>query len=152
VKTVRTSRDFPGRIAEAEELWYDFDRWPSFVDGFHHIVKREGDWPHPGAHVIWHSYPGGRGRVLERVTAYAPREGQTLEVEDEKLLGTRRVQFTALEDGVRVELSLDYELKERNALTALTDVFFIRRALRDSLRRELARFGHELEADRELRR
>jgi hypothetical protein len=151
VTSVRTSRDYPGRIAEAEELWYDLDRWAAFIDGFHHIDKREGDWPHADAVVIWQSFPGGRGRVLERVTSYTPREGQTLEVEDEKLLGTRRVRFAALEDGVRIELSLDYELKERHALTRLTDLFFIRRAMRDSLRRELARFGSELQTERELR-
>ena len=149
--TVRTSRDYPGRIVEAEELWYDLDRWASFIDGFHHVDKREGEWPHPGAVVIWQSFPGGRGRVLERVTSYVPREGQTLDVEDEKLLGTRRVKFAALQDGVRIELSLDYELKDRNAFTPLTDLFFIRRAMRDSLRRELARFGRELQTDREFR-
>jgi Polyketide cyclase / dehydrase and lipid transport len=151
VTSVRTSRDYPGRIADAEALWYDLGRWAAFIDGFHHIDKREGDWPHADAVVIWQSFPGGRGRVLERVTSYTPREGQTLEVEDEKLLGTRRVKFAALQDGVRIELSLDYELKERNALTRLTDVFFIRRAMRDSLRRELARFGSELQTERELR-
>jgi hypothetical protein len=139
-------------VSEAEALWYDLDRWAGFIDGFHHVDKREGDWPHPGAIVIWHSFPGGRGRVLERVTAYAPRDGQTLEIEDADVTGTRRVQFAALQDGVRVELSIDYELKDRSLPKRLADLAFIRRAFRDSLRRELARFGAELEADRALHR
>jgi hypothetical protein len=150
VRTVRTSRDYEGAVSAAEALWYDLDRWASFVDGFHHVVKVEGDWPHPGAVVVWQSFPAGRGRVLEQVTSYAARDGQTLEVDDEQLLGTRRVRFAALEDGVRIELSLAYELKERGLFKTLADLLFIRRAMRDSLRRELVRFGHELEAERAL--
>ena len=44
-------------------------------------------------------------------------------------------------------LELEYELKERNALTPLTDALFIRRALRDSLKRSLIRFARERRAD-----
>ena len=48
-------------------------------------------------------------------------------------------------------MSLDYELKEtRGLLGSLTDIFFVRRQLSDSLRRTLLRFGRELQADREL--
>ena len=36
------------RIADAEALWYDLTRWPSFVEGFKHVVKVEGEtWPLP---------------------------------------------------------------------------------------------------------
>jgi hypothetical protein len=150
VHTIRTSRDYEGTVADAEALWYDLDRWASFVDGFHHVEKVEGDWPHPGSAVIWQSFPAGRGRVLEQVTGYAPGDGQALEIDDEQLLGTRRVRFAALEDGVRIELSLAYALKEGGPVKAVADLLFIRRALRDSLRRELLRFGRELEADRGL--
>ena len=45
--------------------------------------------------------------------------GQTLEVEDEKLRGTQRVAFAPGADDVEVALELEYELKERNALTPL---------------------------------
>lgn len=31
----------PGRAAEAEELWYDPVRWPSWIDGFGHLVDRK---------------------------------------------------------------------------------------------------------------
>ena len=146
----KASISVPGRTAEAEALWYDTQRWPSWVDGFGHVVKLEGAWPAPGSRAVWDSKPGGRGRVVERVSAYEARAGQTLAVEDEKLQGTQTVTFEPGEDGVEVALELEYELKHSNALTPLTDVLFIRRALRDSLRRSLTRFAHELRSDREL--
>jgi hypothetical protein len=88
--------------------------------------------------------------VVERVSAYEARVGQTLEVEDEQLRGSQRVAFSPKSDAVEVALELEYELKERNALTPLTDALFIRRALRDSLKRSLARFARERRGDIEL--
>jgi hypothetical protein len=140
----------PGRVVEAEELWYDRHRWASWIDGFGHVVKLEGDWPGSGSRLVWDSPPQGRGRVVERVIAYEPRAGQTLEVEDEKLHGTQSVAFEPDGDGVRVTLALEYELKAGGPLTPVVDVLFIRRALRDSLRRTLARFAHERRADAEV--
>ncbi len=75
---VRVSILVPALASEAEELWYDTTRWATFIDGLHHIARLEGDWPRAGARVLWDSSPGGRGRVQERVTAYAAREGQTV--------------------------------------------------------------------------
>jgi hypothetical protein len=49
-----------------------------------------------------------------------------------------------------VELSLEYTLTKYGPLGALADVIFIRRALRDSLRRTLTRFGVEAREDAEL--
>ena len=49
--------------SEAEALWYDTKRWPTFIDGLHHIVRVEGDWPHEGARALWQSKPNGRGYV-----------------------------------------------------------------------------------------
>ena len=83
----------PGRAAGAERLWYDTHRWPSWIDGFGHLVELDGDWPDRGARVVWESPPGGRGRVQERVTAYEVRIGQTLEVEDATLSGRQKVAF-----------------------------------------------------------
>ena len=140
----------PGRAAEAEALWYDRTRWPAWVDGFGHVVKLDEGWPEPDARLLWDSKPGGRGRVVERVRAYEARVGQTLEVEDEQLRGSQRVAFSPSADAVQVTLELEYELKERNALTPLTDALFIRRALRDSLKRSLARFARERRSDLEL--
>ena len=47
-------------------------------------------------------------------------------------------------------LELEYELKHSNVMTPLTDVLFIRRALRDSLKRSLTRFARERRGDLEL--
>ncbi len=147
---VTASVTLPGPVSEAEELWYDTNRWPVWMDGLAHVAKIEGDWPAAGATVIWDSPPAGRGRVRETVTRYEVRVGQTLSVEDEQIRGTQVVSFTPVEDDVEVALSLEYTLKERRVFSALTDLFFIRRQFGDSLRRTLMRFGRELQADREL--
>ncbi|HEX7298830.1 MAG TPA: SRPBCC family protein [Solirubrobacteraceae bacterium] len=146
---VRASIDVPGLASEAEALWYDTSRWPTFIDGLHHVARLEGDWPHPGARVLWDSNPGGRGRVQERVTEYAAREGQTLAVEDEKLHGTQRVTFTPTASGVTVALELHYQLKDTKPAMALVDLLFIRRPQREALQRTLRRFRTEVAAERE---
>jgi uncharacterized membrane protein len=143
--------DVSAPLSAVEALWYDVDRWPSFVDGFAHVVKRDGGWPDAGGRLVWQSTPRGRGRVVERVTGHEPGRGQTAEVEDPKLRGIQRVQFAPLADGTEVALALEYQLKEPgNPLRPLVDLLFIRRALRDALQRTLVRFARELEADSEL--
>ena len=146
---VRASIHIPALASEAEALWYDTTRWPTFVDGLHHVARLEGDWPHEGARVLWDSNPGGRGRVQERVTAYAAREGQTLDVEDEKIRGTQRIAFAPTETGVTVTLELRYDIKEGKPFIALVDLLFVRRPQRDSLTRTLRRFRTEVTAERE---
>jgi hypothetical protein len=140
VPRVSASISVPGRTVEAEELWYDPHRWAAWIDGFGHVAKLEGDWPGVGARLLWDSRPQGRGRVAEKVIAYEPRGGQTLAVEDERLHGTQTVAFEPQDDEVRISLTLEYRLKQGNPVV---DLLFIRRALRDSLQRTLARFGHE---------
>lgn len=142
----------PGRTVAAEELWYDPHRWAAWIDGFGHVIKLEGEWPQVGARLVWESRPKGRGRVQERVTAYEPRAGQTVEVEDERLRGTQSVAFEPVGDDVKVTLTLDYELKQGTALARLADVLFVRREIAGSLRRTLARFAHERRGDLELER
>jgi len=149
VGRVRASVVVPGLASEAEALWYDTTRWPTFVDGLHHIARLEGEWPRAGARVLWDSPPGGRGRVQERVTAYVAREGQTVAVEDEKIHGTQRVTFTPIEGGVTVALELEYTLKEQRPGMPLVDLLFIRRPQRESLQRTLRRFRTEVAAERE---
>ena len=140
----------PGRPAEAEDLWYDRNRWPAWVDGFGHVVRLEGEWPGRGAELTWQSRPGGRGRVRERVTAYEPHVGQTTEVEDESLSGTQRVAFAPAGPAeTSITLTLDFETKRRSPLGPLTG-FFVRRSLGDSLQRTLRRFLVEREGDLRL--
>jgi hypothetical protein len=140
----------PGTPAEAEDLWYDRRRWPAFIDGFAHVVKLEGDWPHPGAELTWQSRPGGRGRVRERVTTYVPRIGQAVQIEDETMTGTQEVAFAPEgQADTRVTLTLDFETKRRSPLGPLTG-FFVRRSLTDSLQRTLRRFLAEREGDLRL--
>jgi hypothetical protein len=146
------SRDVKGPQGAIERLWYDTSRWPSFIDGFGHLLKVEGGWPAAGSRVVWDSTPAGRGRVAERVVSYEPGAGQSSEVEDPRLRGTQSVGFELLEDGVAVTLELDYELKQRNPLSGLVDLLFIRRAIRDSLVRTLQHFSRELAGDLELLR
>jgi len=50
-----------------------------------------------------------------------------------------------------VELSLDYELTRYGPLSGMADALFIRRALRDSLKRTLYRFSVEAEDEAGLR-
>ena len=137
----------PGRAADAEALWYDPKRWASWVDGFGHLITLEGDWPERGARLVWESPPGGRGRVRERVVAYESRTGQTLEVEDATVSGRQRIAFKPGPDEVEVTLSLEYEIKDRTALTPLVDLLFVRRAMTESLRRTLRRFVTERKAE-----
>ena len=72
------SIEVPGLASEAEALWYDPVRWPAWIDGFGHVVELDDGWPAEGAARL-DSTPEGRGRVLETVTAYEPRGGQTLD-------------------------------------------------------------------------
>src|SRR5919197_5747772 len=141
--------DVPGQASDAEALWYDHRRWPSFVDGCKYIARVEGDWPATGALVIWDSFPGGRGRVLEEVVAYEARVGQSLAVEDESIRGTQRVSFTPHADGVTIGLELDYALKQPRGKFGAYDLLFVRRPQREALERPLRRFAHELRAERD---
>jgi hypothetical protein len=143
--------------AEAMELWADLERWPSFIDGLSRVVEAGTDWPEAGARLVWQSTSGGRGRVAERVTAYeAPPPGPDVamqsnagrlatHVSEEALTGTQTVTFSPHEDGALVELALEYELTRSGLLQPITDLFFIRRAVRDSLRRTLGRFTSLIE-------
>jgi hypothetical protein len=146
---VNAAIDVPGQASDAEALWYDHRRRPTFIDGLKSVVRIEGDWPHAGALVLWDAWPGGRGRVLERVVAHEPRVGQTLEVEDEQLRGTQRVAFTPHAGGVTITLELRYELKDPRLRWPPLDLLTARRPQREALERTLRRFAAELHAERE---
>ena len=147
---VKASLTVPGRAAEAERVWYDPARWPSWIDGFGHVVALEGDWPQRGARLVWDSPPGGRGRVVEQVEHYESRTGQVLAVEDERLEGTQRVTFEPGPESVRLTLALEYTLKDRSLGARVADLVVERRRRGDALRRTLRRFASELAAERQF--
>jgi hypothetical protein len=140
--TVRAGVRIDGPIFNAEELWYDLDRWPSFMDGFAHVAKVGPEWPRHGS-LTWDSHPGGRERVIEDVLWFSPRVGQDVAVEDPKLTGTQRLRFPP----GWVTLELEYRLKES---MWLVDLLIVRNRLRESLDRTLRRFAIELRSDAEL--
>jgi hypothetical protein len=151
MRRARAATRLPGRVGEAEALWYDRSRWAGWIDGFAAIRSEEGRWPEPGSAIVWDSRPQGRGRVVERVASYEPRRGQVLEVEDSQLRGTQTVAWEPRDDeSFDMSLELVYELKAGGPMRAVTDLLFIRRALTDSLRRTLDRFAAELATEREL--
>jgi hypothetical protein len=149
---VRAELQLPGvATSDAEELWYDTRRWPTFVDGLGHVFKVDEGWPRePGAVVVWDAKPGGRGRVLERVVSFEARVGQTLEVEDEKIHGRQTIGFQPGGDGCAVSLELEYAIKQDRGVPVVVDFLFVRRPMRDSLKRTLARFEREVRAPDDL--
>ena len=146
-RSARAERTLPLMPEAALALWADTGRWPTFVEGFGRVIERSGDWPHEGSKIVWESTPEGRGRVTERVVR---REGGAFvtEVFDDSIHGTQSLR--AIEDaegGSHAQLALDYELARGGPFAGLTDAFFIRRALRDSLARTLRRFAVEAEEE-----
>jgi hypothetical protein len=149
LRTARAEAEVPLTPEAALRLWTDVSRWSSFVEGFARLVELDPGWPAEGSRVIWESVPAGRGRVTEKVTEGDPGRFATLVFED-RLAGRQTFRAIESEGGARVELSLEYTLTKYGPLGALADVIFIRRALRDSLRRTLTRFGVEAREDAEL--
>jgi hypothetical protein len=139
-----------GSVEAAQRLWHDVSRWPAFVDGFGHVVSADASWPASGT-IVWDSRPGGRGRVLERAVAYAPGEGQDVEVEDARIRGVQTVRFAPDGAGcVRVSVELRYALKETRPWTPLLDLFFVRRAFTEALHRTTRRFAAELAVEQDF--
>jgi hypothetical protein len=126
----------------AQRLWVDTNRWPTFVDGFGHVVELDEAWPQPGSKVVWLSGPAGRGRVTERIREYGDA-AVTTEVFDSQMHAVQTIRFAPAEDGSDAFLSLDYELQSGGPLRRLTDVLFIRRVLAMALERTLRRFSTE---------
>jgi Polyketide cyclase / dehydrase and lipid transport len=131
-------------------LWADVRRWPSFVEGFGHVVELAPEWPALGARVVWESTAGGRGRVTEKVVEREDDRFAT-RVFEPALVGTQALRVAGGDGGAEVELTLEYELQRYGPARALADAIFIRRALRDALGRTLSRFAVEAEEDAGLR-
>jgi hypothetical protein len=149
MRPVHATETFDASLAEAERCWYDTSQWPRWVDGLERVVQSASPWPEVGGSVIWESGPAGRGRVTERVLAYTPSGGQSLEVADGAMTGRQTVGFVAVPDGVQVTLQLEYRLTHRSLLSPVVDLLFIRRQMTQSLSRTLAGFGARLRAERD---
>jgi uncharacterized membrane protein len=137
-------------VGEAEGLWYELERRPTFIDGFVRVDVSDGAWPQAGSRIVWGSPPSGRGRVVERVTAHEPGRSQTASVEDGEMWATQTVRFDTLAEGCEIVLELDYRLKREGVPGVLADLIYFRRRLRASIERTLTRFAIELAAEREL--
>jgi hypothetical protein len=150
VRTARAGGSVRLTPPEALALWSDVGRWPSFVEGFARRLELSPDWPAKGARVVWESTPDGRGRVTETVLEHDADRFST-QVFEEALMGTQTLRVAPAPDGSEVELTLDYELSRWGPLRGLADAIFIRRALRDALRRTLVRLAIEAEDEAGLR-
>ena len=126
----------------AQRLWLDTNRWPTFVDGFGHVLEQDASWPEPRSKVVWQSGPAGRGRVTERIRDNGDGVVAT-EVFDSQMTAIQAIRFEPTEDGCEVFLSLDYELTSGGPLRKVTDALFIRRSLAMALERTLRRFSTE---------
>jgi hypothetical protein len=151
VRTASAQADLVLTPEAALRLWTDVDRWASFVEGFARPVDRSPDWPHAGARLVWESSPAGRGRVTEKVMEAEGPDRFVTQVFEERLHGVQTFRVVESESGSRAELALEYELTKYGPLSAVADVIFIRRAIRDSLRRTLSRFAVEAEEEAGLR-
>lgn len=151
MRTARAQADLVLTPEAALRLWTDVDRWPSFVEGFARPVDRSPEWPHAGARLVWESSPAGRGRVTEKVMEAEGPDRFVTQVFEERLHGVQTFRVVESEGGSRAELALEYELTKYGPLSAVADVIFIRRAIRDSLRRTLSRFAVEAEEEAGLR-
>jgi hypothetical protein len=151
VRTARAQADLVLTPEAALRLWTDVDRWPTFVDGFGHTLGLDPEWPDGGAKLVWESTPAGRGRVTEKVLDGEGPDRFVTRVFEDRLAGTQTFRVVESEAGSRAELSLEYELTKYGPLNAVADAIFIRRAIRDSLRRTLFRFAVEAEEEAGLR-
>jgi hypothetical protein len=138
-------------------LWSDVERWPSFVEGFARRLELREPWPEQGGRVVWESNPDGRGRVTETVVENAP-DRFAVQVFEKALAGVQTLRVVPANGGgeegggaSEAELSLEYELARYGPLAGLADALFIRRALRDSLKRTLYRFSIEATEEANLR-
>ena len=129
---------------EAEQLWHDRSRWPSWIDGFAHLEKLEGEWPEVGARRVWSSRVAGRALVSEKVMRVDAGSGLTLITEDERTTATQQVRFET--DGVRTRITVEIEAQPKVKMPP-GQRWWWRRKRAESLARTLQRFSYELAAD-----
>jgi hypothetical protein len=151
VRVARAEIDVALTPEAALRLWTDVSRWPSFVEGFARVSQLDAGWPAEGSRVIWESIPAGRGRVTEKVVEPPSADRFATLIFEDRMAGRQVLRAAEVTGGARVELSLEYTLTRYGPFGALADLLFIRRALRDSLRRTMSRFRVEAEEEAGLR-
>ncbi len=138
---VEAEIEIPRSVAEVWELYFDPDRWRSWVDGFSRVTVSEG-YPERGGTLSWESTPAGRGRVSERVLEHEERRLHRIAYSDPGSEGELTSRFEMVpakgdERRTRISLVLDYGLHDGGPLSAITDRLFIRSQMRGSLERTL---------------
>lgn len=150
--TAQTARIVVGTPAEVDALWFDPARWPTWREGLVRVTSVADGWPAAGGWVEWDATGGGRERTRERMRAREPGVRAEIELEDARFESVQWVDFSVPASGqVRLDLSLDFRLKERAPLTIVREWAHIRGLMAGTMRRSLVRFARELDADRELR-
>jgi uncharacterized protein YndB with AHSA1/START domain len=152
VSRVEAAVEIEAPLAEVWALYFDPERWPAWVDGFAAVISELG-YPEAGGVLNWRSTPAGRGEVHEQVVAHEPRSLHRVDYRDPGSEGTLETTFEmrpAGESGsgrrTLVAQHLDYRLTDGGPFAALTDLFFIRSQMRQSLQRSLSDL--RLEAER----
>jgi uncharacterized membrane protein len=134
-------------LAEVWGFYFQAETWPAWVDQFDHVESSSG-YPETGGTLRWMSGSAGRGEVTERVLVHEPRKRHRIEFSDPESEGELEVRF-AIEPGegtgaTRVEQEMEYAITGGGALSALTDVLFVRSQFRRSLQRSLGRLRIEV--------
>jgi uncharacterized protein YndB with AHSA1/START domain len=137
--TIEAAVEIEAPLADVWDLYFDRDRWPSWVDGFAAVVRADG-YPAAGGELVWRSNAAGRGEVRERVVAHEPRLLHRIEYEDPESSGILETRFAIVPGADRitgVTQRLEYRLRRGGPLRRVTDLLFIRGQMRGSLARSL---------------
>jgi uncharacterized protein YndB with AHSA1/START domain len=139
--------EIPTPLADVWDLYFDPDRWPSWVDGFARITAADG-YPEVGGTLSWESTAAGRGPVSERVLAHEPRSLHRISYADPGSVGELETRFEMVPAGdrqrrTRVIQTLRYRLVGAGPLGPITDRLFIRTQMRRSVQRSLVHLRSE---------
>jgi uncharacterized protein YndB with AHSA1/START domain len=152
VSRVEAAVEIEAPLAEVWDLYFDPARWAAWVDGFSSVISELG-YPEHGGVLNWRSTPAGRGEVHEQVVAHEPRSLHRVDYTDPSSRGTLETAFEMLPAGeagsgrrTRVTQRLEYRVTSGGPFAAVTDLFFIRSQMRQSLQRSL--LDLRLEAER----
>ena len=134
-------------LAEVWDFYFQPETWPTWVDQFARVGSSAG-YPEVGGTLVWESVRAGRGEVTEKVLVHEPRTRHRISFRDPESEGELETRFS-IEPGegtgsTKVEQELEYAITGGGALSALTDVLFVRSQMRRSLQRSLGRLRLEV--------